>query len=163
MARVASAIHTLIIGKQRLVPFQGLGEPPLIAVDRRVGQARFDFAEPAFNRFQLRRLDHRGFQQRFARRQMQILRQAADAYARLYGDMAAVRLDLAQERLEQGRLAGAIGSHQGDAVAIADRPGEIAEELDARETDGDAAGLQKAHYQVYGANNKMRRQDDSIR
>src|SRR5262249_26245531 len=56
------------------------------------------------------------------------LRQVATAQARGVGDAAFIRIELADEELEQSRLAGAVWPHETDAVMVLQAEGDAGED-----------------------------------
>ena len=71
--------------------------------------------------------------------QLRFLGQIGDGAAGALQPLAAVQLDQPCQRLEQGRLAGAVAADQTDAISIADRDAERAEQRLGAEPDGGIA------------------------
>ena len=76
--------------------------------------------------------------------ELQALRHVADHQARRAPDHAGGRLQHAQERAQQGGLAGAVGADQRDDLAAPDREVDRAQELVPADPDGERPGLDQA-------------------
>src|SRR6185436_1115721 len=97
----------------------------LVLRNRCVAEPVLDVVHLGFHVEQRLKRAARLFEDRPPRVRQPVLRQIADGQARRLDDGTFVRLVDAREHLEHGRLAGAVGAAQADAIAVRDLPRDV--------------------------------------